>query len=109
MAFIDYEKAFDSLDTAAVLEALKDQGIEETYIRLLDDIYKGCTGRKILHTKSEKFTIRKGAPKLFTACLENIFRKLNWEEVGLRANGEFLSHLRFADDIVLFSETAEHL
>ncbi|WP_265430092.1 RNA-directed DNA polymerase, partial [Klebsiella pneumoniae] len=112
MVFIDYEKAFDSVSTAAVLEALKDQGIEETYIALLNEIYNGCTGRIILHKKSEKFptkkSVRQGdtiSPKLFTACLEGIFRKLDWENAGLRINGENLNHLRFADDIVLLSES----
>lgn len=56
--FIEFiEKAFDSACTAAVLEALEVQGIEETHIRLLDDIYEGCTGRLILHKQSEKFPI----------------------------------------------------
>ena len=39
------------------------------------------------------------SPKLFTAVLEGVFQTLNWEEVGLKINGEYLSHLRFADDI----------
>lgn len=89
MAFIDYEKAFDSVDIAAVLEALKDQGIEETYIRLLDDIYKGYTGRIILHKKSENFPIRKRvrqgdtiSPKLFTAYLESLFRKITGKRLN---------------------------
>lgn len=47
--------------------------------------------------------------KLFTACLERVFRKLDWENTVLRTNGEYLSHLRFADDILLLSESAEHL
>lgn len=45
MAFLDYEKAFDLVGSAAVLDALKDQGMEGTYIRFLDDVYKRCTGQ----------------------------------------------------------------
>ena len=36
--------------------------------------------------------------KLFTATL----RRLNWENKGVKIDGEFLSNLRFADDIILF-------
>lgn len=57
MAFIDYENEFDSVHTAAVLEALKDQGIEETYTSLLDGIYKRRMGRITFHKQSDKFLI----------------------------------------------------
>ena len=43
----------------------------------------------------------KYSPKLFTACLEGIFRKLSWESKGINIDGEHLTHLRFADAIVL--------
>lgn len=36
--------------------------------------------------------------------LEEIFRNLDWENKGLNINGTNLSHLRFADDLVLFAE-----
>lgn len=36
-------------------------------------------------------------------------RKRDWENTGLRTNGEYLSCLRFRDGIVSHSETAEHL
>ncbi|KAK6749318.1 hypothetical protein RB195_001742 [Necator americanus] len=42
-------------------------------------------------------------PKLFTAALQWIMKSLSWEERGIRVDGRFLSNLRFADDIVLFS------
>ena len=59
-----------------------------------------------LHKESEKIRIKRGvrqgdtiSPKLFTATLESIFRRLNWENKGVKIDGEFLSNLRFADDI----------
>lgn len=39
MTFIDSEKEFNTVHIAAVLASLKQHGIEETYIRHLDDIY----------------------------------------------------------------------
>lgn len=75
--------------------ALKNQGIEETYIGLLDDIYEECKGRIILHKLREKFLIQMrlrlgGAisPKLLAACPEGVIRKLDWENAGLRMNEE---------------------
>lgn len=46
---------------------------------------------------------------MFSAVLESIFRRLNWEHLGIKVDGVFLSHLRFADDIVLLAKTSEDL
>ncbi|KAG1675950.1 Cytochrome P450 2C29 [Nymphon striatum] len=49
------------------------------------------------------------SPKLFTACLENVFRGLNWTSKGIPINGDRLTNLRFADDVVLLSESPQEL
>ena len=36
-------------------------------------------------------------------------RRLNWENKGVKIDGEFLSNLRFADDIFLCTETPQEL
>ena len=41
VAFVDYEKAFDSVQTQAILTSLKEQGIEDVYIEILKDIFYG--------------------------------------------------------------------
>ena len=67
-----------------------------------------------LHKESEKIRIKRGvrqgdtiSPKLFTATLESIFRRLNWENKGVKIDGEFPSNLRFADDVFLCTETPQ--
>ena len=47
--------------------------------------------------------------KLFSAGLEEIFKRLNWSKAGIKINGKYLSHLRFAADIVIFSNNPENL
>ena len=39
VAFVDYEKAFYSVQTQAILASLQEQGIEDMYIEILKDIY----------------------------------------------------------------------
>ena len=113
---MDYEKAFDSVQTQAILTSLQEQGIEDVYIEILKDIYTDSSVTVDLHKESEKIRIkrvvRQGdtiSPKLFTATLESIFRRLNWENKGEKIDGEFLSNLRFADDIFLRTETPQEL
>ena len=69
-----------------------------------------------LHKETNKINIRRGvrqgdtiSPKLFTAALESIFRELTWETRGLKTNGEYLSHLRFADDILVCANAPREL
>ncbi|EYC43142.1 hypothetical protein Y032_0502g2630 [Ancylostoma ceylanicum] len=43
------------------------------------------------------------SPKLFTATLENVMRKLEWDNMVVRVDGRLLHYLHFADDIVLIT------
>lgn len=111
IAFIDYAKAFDSLRHEVVWQSLKEQGIQNTYINIIRNIYSESKGRIRLESTGDAFAIKRGvrqgdpiSPKLFTAVLEQMFRKLNWEHLGLNINGSRLNHLRFADDLVLLEE-----
>ena len=45
---------------------------------------------------------------MFTAALEEIFRRTEYE-TGININGDCLNNLRFADDIILFTESEEQL
>ena len=38
VAFLDYEKAFDSVQTQAILTSLQEQEIEDVYIEILKEI-----------------------------------------------------------------------
>ncbi|KAK6757837.1 hypothetical protein RB195_015576 [Necator americanus] len=45
LTFVDYEKAFDSVETNAILSALVDQGVNASYVRTLANCYGRCTTR----------------------------------------------------------------
>ena len=75
---MDYEKAFDSVQTQAILTSLQEQGIEDVYIEILKGIYTDSSVTVHLHKESEKIRIKRGvrqgdtiSPKLFTATLES--------------------------------------
>ncbi|PZC70710.1 hypothetical protein B5X24_HaOG215026 [Helicoverpa armigera] len=116
IAFIDYAKAFDSIKHEFIWEALKQQGVPSVYINIIANIYSNIKAKIQLESLGTEFNIQKGvrqgdplSPKLFSAVLENIFRKLDWENFGLNINGKKLNHLRFADDLVLFEENPKNL
>ena len=113
---MDYEKTFDSVQTQAKSTSLQEQGIEDVYKQILKDIYTNSSVTVHLHKESEKIRIKRGvrqgnttSPKLFTATLESLFRRLNWENKGVKIDGELLANLHFADDIFLCTETPQEL
>ncbi|VDO08661.1 unnamed protein product [Brugia timori] len=116
IALIDYNKAFDSLKHQFMLRALKNQGIPEKLVRIIEELYRGLKARIMTDEEGEYFEINKGvkqgdplSPILFNSSLEEIFRNLNWEEKGLDVNGKKLTNLRFADDVILFANSEEEL
>jgi Reverse transcriptase (RNA-dependent DNA polymerase) len=116
MAFVDYEKAFDSVEHIGIIDALKEHQVDSIYLEMLTNIYNSGTSIIRLDKESSKFQIQRGvrqgdtiSPKLFNAGLEQVFRRLSWDNKGMMINGERLNHLRFADDIVLISNSCEEL
>lgn len=111
LTFVDFQKAFDTVELWAILAALQQSRIDFRYAQLLHHIYTNATSVIRLHENSKPFKIERGvrqgdtiSPKLFTCVLEYIFKTLSWEEKGISINGTKLHHLRFADDIVLISD-----
>ena len=117
LGFVDYEKAFDSVEYQGIIEALEQQKVGSTYVETLVNLYNNCISEvQVQGENSVPFEIQKGvrqgdtlSPKIFNAGLEQVFRSLRWENKGVRVNGEKLNHLRFADDIVLISNNANEL
>jgi len=79
LAFVDYEKAFDSVEANAVMNALKEQQVHPYYVRLLQNIYESATFT-IQLDKGQPFAIQRGvrqgdsiSSKIFISCLEAIF------------------------------------
>lgn len=116
LAYVDYEKAFDSVEHWAVVDSLKRCHIDDRYIEILRNLYKSATMTVQLTENTNPIQIQKGvrqgdviSPKLFNNALEDIFKTLDWTEKGININGMYLSHLRYADDIVITAESESEL
>lgn len=117
LAFVDYEKAFDSIETWSVLDSLRRCQVDHRYVQVLKCLYDCATMNvRVQNQQSNPIQLRRGvrqgdviSPKLFTNALEDMFKTLNWKKMGININGQYISHLRFADDIVLMAESLQHL
>ena len=113
--FVDFRKAFDSVEITAVLNALRVHAIPEAYVTLIGEMYKNCETDISLGDISVTVPVERGvkqgdvlSPILFSAALESALRTAEMPH-GIQVNGVFLKYLLFADDVVMFAHSSKDL
>ena len=117
--FIDYAKAFDSVDHNKLWKILKEMGIPDHLTCLLRNLYAGQEATvRTGHGTTDWFQIGKGvhqgcilSPCLFNLYAEYIMRNagLGEAQAGIKFAGRNINNLRYADDITLMAESEEEL
>ena len=118
LIFVDYEKAFDSIDRETLWKIMKAYGIPDKFIAIVKAFYRNCRVA-VLHggSKSEWFAVKSGVKQgcvmsgfLFLLVVDWIMRRtLSQGNTGIRWNMmKTLEDLDYADDIVLLSELWNH-
>ena len=117
--FIDYAKAFDSVDHNKLWKILKEMGIPDHRTCLLRNLYAGQEATlRTGHGTTDWFQIGKGvhqgcilSPCLFNLYAEDIMRNAGLEETqaGIKIAGRNISNLIYVDDTTLMAERAEEL
>nr|GEZ28542.1 retrovirus-related Pol polyprotein LINE-1 [Tanacetum cinerariifolium] len=108
MAFLDLEKAYDSVLHELVWKTLIDKGTPSKYLKVIQDMYEGAKTRvRTIVGNTEFFPVEVSlhqgsaiSPYLFTLILDELSR-------GIQENIPWC--MIFADDIVLIAESAEGL
>ena len=117
--FIDYAKAFDSVNHNKLWKILKEIGIPDHLTCLLRNLYAGQEATiRTGHGTTHWFQIGKGlrqgcilSPCLFNVYAENIMRNAGLEEAqaGMKIARRNINNLRYADDTTLMAESEEEL
>ncbi|VDP18586.1 unnamed protein product [Schistosoma margrebowiei] len=117
--FIDYEKAFDSVDRTTLWKLLRHYGVPQKIVNIIQSSYDGLH-HKIVHggqlTKSfeVKTGVRQGcllSPFLFLLVIDGIMKTSTSEgKHGIQwTSGMQLDDLDFADDLSLLSQTQQQM
>ena len=120
VAFIDFKKAFDTVNRNVLWECMKEEGISTKMIKMIKGIYSIVTatvrfGNKFSEDIDCPLGVKQGcllSPLLFSILINKVARKI--AEKG-RAGYQFVTggkeifSLLFADDIVLVSLTPSGL
>ena len=117
--FVDFEKAFDSLDREVLWNLMAHYGIPQKFINIIRNSYNNMQCRVIHEGKlTESFDVKTGvkqgcllSPFLFLLAIDYIMR----ESTEGKRNGiqwtmwQQLDNLDFADDIALISSTQHQM
>ena len=116
--FIDYAKAFDSVDHNKLWKIFQELGIPD-HTDLLRNLYAGQEATvRTGHGTTDWFLIRKGvhqgcilSPCLFNLYAEYIMRNTGLEEAqaATKIAGRNINNLRYTDDTTLMAESEEEL
>ena len=117
--FIDYAKAFDSVDPNKLWKILREMGIPDHLTCLLRNLYAGQEATvRTRHGTTDWFQIGKGVRQgcilssfLFNLYAEYIMRNAGLEEAqaGIKIARRNINNLRYADDTSVMAESKEEL
>ena len=115
--FIDYAKAFDSVDHNKFWKILKEMGIPDHLTCLLTNLYAGQEATvRTRHGTTDWFQIGERvrqdcilSPCLFNLYAEYIMRNAGLEEAqaGIKISRRSINNLRYIDDTTLMAEREE--
>ncbi|KAG7547784.1 Ribonuclease H domain [Arabidopsis suecica] len=118
---LDLEKAYDRIRWDFLEDTLKAAGLPDKWVSWIMTCVTGPSMRILWNgEKTEQFTpsrgIRQGdplSPYLFVLCLERLCHLIDrsvagkeWKPISISQGGPKLSHICFADDLILFAEAS---
>jgi hypothetical protein len=99
LAFVDYAKAFDSVEIWSVLEPLERCQVDWRYIQVIRCLHESATMFvQVQNQQTKPVSLHRGvrqgnviSPKLYTNAMGDMFKTLNWKGRGININGEYIS------------------
>ena len=118
LCYIDYKKAFDSVERHLLLYKLSQVGINGNMYRAISSLYSNPRSRVILNEHETEYFdcpvgVKQGdclSPTLFAIFINDLATEIRNSNIGvILEEGLLINILLYADDIVLFAENEEDL
>jgi hypothetical protein len=117
-AFIDFKKAYDTVDRSILLKSLHNSGIQGNFLFNLQAMYQRVsysikTNGRTMNPIESNLGLKQGcplSPLLFNIYINDIGDYLKDNEEGdLSVYGTNINHFLYADDLVLLADSKEKL
>jgi hypothetical protein len=119
LRFIDYAKAFDSVEHSTMWNSMRSMGVPEHLIGLIRGLYTEQEAKvQVEQGATDWFQVQKGVRHgcILSPCPFNLYSKHNIRIAGLEDNearvkigGRKINNLRYADDTTLLAENKEDM
>ena len=117
VCFVDFKKAFDSVDHSLLMKKLIAKGITGKFYKIVSTLYakvKSCARANdgLTNFFSCSRGVRQGcllSPMLFTLFLNDLNAAISSKAKGISLGSDVVHTLLYADDLVLVAETPEDL
>ncbi|CAG2199715.1 unnamed protein product [Mytilus edulis] len=117
VSFVDFKKAYDTIDRSLLFNKLTDLGISTKFMCALQAIYSNieCCVRVNGNT-TDWFSVNTGLKQgcvlstvMFNIFINNLIDDIKALNIGIDIDGEKVAILLYADDLVLLSENTEDM
>ena len=118
LCFIDYKKAFDSVERHLLLFKLSQVGINGNMYRAISSLYSNPRSRVILNDNETEYFdcpvgVKQGdclSPTLFAIFINDLAIEIKHSNIGVKLDENLaINILLYADDIVLLAENEQDL
>ena len=112
IGFVDLRKAFDSVSHASLLAELGNVGFSPTLLKYLEHYYARGTTAIGKHSMGIRRGVQQGdllSTVFFNTLVDRALSGSRRVDAGYMLNGEVISSLAFADDVVLIASTKRGL
>ena len=117
-AFIDFKKAYDTVDRSILLKSLHNNGVQGPLLKNLKAMYENVSyaiklSNGVMDPIASNLGLKQGcplSPLLFNIYINDLGTYLKDNGPGnLNVNGTNVNHFLYADDLVLLAESREKL
>lgn len=116
LCFIDYTKAFDTIQHQHLIQLLEELNVDGKDLRIIKNLYWAQAANiRVDGEVGEYVKIRRGvrqgcvmSPDLFSLYTEFVMRKID-NMPGIKVGGKNINNLRYADDTVLIATKEDDL
>ena len=117
LAFVDFNRAFDTVNHSLLTYKMRTHGLYGKFYNIVATMHtKLQSTLRINNCLTDWFDILSGvrqgdnlAPTLFAFFVDNLAGDINRLDCGVQIGNEKCGILMYADDIILLTETPEHL